>query len=361
MKINVASDISYSSNTDYANGLHRVVVETNQNLKEILSPDKYRFSTLNLSNSKKFLKNIYLANKLEINSSLGLTFEDADILLLMDGNIDYVYQSLLKSGSKQIVIALIHDLIPIFHPELTQFGEDFRKLYKLYIQKILKISHHIIFTSEVIKKEFELLGWDFEGCTHVFHLGTFYSPLVNKSLNDPSINIVVTNTIEPRKGYEDILDAFDLLRREGEDVWMTIIGKYGWNAEIIRERILSHRDFGVRLKWYSGISDEEMESIHTNSSISIVASHYEGFGLTLEEGLSYGNKVVARSIGVFKERPNPNLYYFEGGGKELSNVIRHVHSVDWDPEGMPKIRKMRDFASDIARLIEGIPSSASKS
>ena len=347
----VGSDISYASNTNYVNGLHRVIVETNSNLAKILNPDKYEFRTVNLSQSFKYLENEYLSRNLVINPSRNISFEDTNVVLLMDGNIDYAYKYLKKTASKIPVIALIHDLIPIFHPELTELGDEFKKLFRLYIMKILSIADHLIFTSQQTKNEFDSLGWAFDGSIDVIHLGAFNTIYLNKSVNS-GIKVVVTNTIEPRKGYDDILDAFDLLLKSNNNIFLSIIGKYGWKSEGIKERILNHPEFENRLRWYTGITDEEMNKIYANSSISIVASHYEGFGLTLEEGLNYGNKVIAREIEVFKERSNENLYFFKGGAQELCTAILDVHSRDWNPVGLEHVRSMSDFAFDIKNIIE---------
>jgi hypothetical protein len=96
----VGSDISYASNTNYVNGLHRVIVETNSNLAKILNPDKYEFRTVNLSQSFKYLENEYLSRNLVINPSRNISFEDTNVVLLMDGNIDYAYKYLKKQHQK---------------------------------------------------------------------------------------------------------------------------------------------------------------------------------------------------------------------------------------------------------------------
>jgi hypothetical protein len=95
----------------------------------------------------------------------------------------------------------------------------------------------------------------------------------------------------------------------------------------------------------------DLEDLYRQSNISVVASYAEGFGLTVEEGLAYGNKVIARGIDVFKERPYANLHFFTGKGLELAKKIIEVSSMKLDIPSISKIRTMKDFADDLKNLI----------
>ena len=347
----IVSDISYAANSSYINGLHRVLVELNQNLNNILPVFSYDFSTLNLRNAAEFQKNDYLRNNLVIGSS-NRSLNEVDILLLCDGNVGYAFDELIKSKKEIEVFGFIHDLLPIFHPQYFSHDENFIRSFKTYLMKMMKISTHLVFFSKRVLEDFYSLGWSFDGQLHVIPLGAFDVLQYEKETIQEEISILVVNTIEPRKGYVDILDAFDELLASGNKVRLTIVGKYGWSSEEVLQRIHQHHLFNKQLFWYPGISDEQVLRLYAQSSISIVASFEEGFGLTLEEALFQRNKVVARNIPVFRERQNDNLYFFQGNGSDLAKSILSTHARLWRESGLEQIRTMKEMAHDVFQLID---------
>ena len=349
-KIVVGSDVSIISKMKYATGVQRVMVETHKNLKQSLKSETHVLLGVNLSGELNFLNHSYLASDPVLNGKWA-PLDEIDVLLELDGNIGYIYNEFDQMKRRIPIITLIHDLLPIKYPE---YFEGIALHYKIYILKILRISSHIIFTSKKVKDELEELGWQTSAQKIVIPLGAFDIPPATAKQNILSISLLVINTIEPRKGYRDVLDAFDILVAQGHTVEITIVGKYGWNSDEIRDRIKSHQLFGKSLHWYSGITDQEIRNLYSKSNISIVASMDEGFGLTLEEGLANSNKVIARDIPVFRERSNRNLYFFDGDGESLAEKILEVSTKEWDPNGLKEIRTMRDFAAGLAELILGL-------
>ena len=63
------------------------------------------------------------------------------------------------------------------------------------------------------------------------------------------------------------------------------------------------------------------------------------------------NKVIARDIDVFQERPYANLHFFSGKGLELAKKIIEVSSKKLDIPSISKIRTMKDFTDDLKNLI----------
>jgi glycosyltransferase involved in cell wall biosynthesis len=147
-------------------------------------------------------------------------------------------------------------------------------------------------------------------------------------------------------------DKRDILIEKEYDIELVIVGRYNMSDNLIRDRILNHKEFGGKLKWfYTGISDSDLEDLYSQSNISVVASYSEGFGLTLEEGLAYGNKVIARDIDVFRERPHANLYFFRGNGLELAETIIKISGEKLDIASISETRTMKDFANEFKNLI----------
>src|SRR5262249_6327442 len=105
-------------------------------------------------------------------------------------------------------------------------------------------------------------------------------------------SFLMVGTIEPRKGYLEVLEAFTQLLRQGLEINLVMVGKEGWRAlpddmrrtipETIR-MLRGHPELGKRLFWLEGISDEYLEKVYAAGACLIAASYGEGFGLPLIE------------------------------------------------------------------------------
>lgn len=353
--INVGSDVSIVSGLNYATGVQRVLVETHVHLHKIFSDLKFDIRGINLSGGKRFKSNDYLLKDPMLSPPF-FNFDEVDLILSFDGNNGYTARELAKGQHRPVIVSLAHDILPITHP---QYFEELHLDFKVYFLRMLQMSDYIICTSEATLKSILTLGWKTQAKYLVIPLGTFEIAPTQLQIKSSILSLLAINTIEPRKGYEEILDAFDELILKGFNVELNIVGRYGWNSLDVKSRIETHPLLGEKLFWHQGISDEKVSELHRKSEIALVASRAEGFGFTLEEGLARGRKVIARNIAVFRERINPNLYFFEGGGKELASKILEVSRIPWNPEGVSQIRTMKDFAEDVAQLIreiaEGLP------
>lgn len=118
------------------------------------------------------------------------------------------------------------------------------------------------------------------------------------------------STLEPRKGHGQILSAFDILWANGVDANLVFVGKQGWMVEDLIDRLNHHPEFGKRLFWLAGISDEYLDMIYAASTCLIAASEGEGFGLPLIEAAQHKCPIIARNIPVFQEVAGGHAYYF---------------------------------------------------
>jgi glycosyltransferase involved in cell wall biosynthesis len=251
------------------------------------------------------------------------------------------------------VISFVYDLLPIQHPEWFPV-EGAKTAFRIYLQKLISVSDHIIFNSKKVEEDFKNLGWNFTGKTHVFPLGAFEKARIHIPHFNPPKTIITVSTIEPRKGQQEILEAFDLLLNSNENYNLFIVGRYGWASEDLVHRIFTHPEYGGRLRWFQNLNDAEIASLYRGSSIAVAGSYGEGFGLNIEEALSHNLKVVARDIPVFREREQANLYFFEGGAKNLYDAILHAENSPWDNATNKNLRTMDEFSEQVYALIKSI-------
>jgi len=103
--------------------------------------------------------------------------------------------------------------------------------------------------------------------------------------------ILAVGTIEPRKNFDVLLQAFRSLADQ-QDVMLVIAGKVGWNMESFD---LGPAALGLddRVRLLSYVSDEELAWLYANCTAFVYPSLWEGFGLPVLEALSRGCAVVS--------------------------------------------------------------------
>ena len=125
--------------------------------------------------------------------------------------------------------------------------------------------------------------------------------------------ILMVGTIEPRKAYHIALEAFEYLwrNRGGDAPDLVIVGKPGWKTKALQRRLRTHPEYGKRLHWLDGVTDEGLSLLYESCRGLFVASLGEGFGLPLAEALAHGRYVLARDLPVFREQNLPNTLFFD--------------------------------------------------
>lgn len=124
--------------------------------------------------------------------------------------------------------------------------------------------------------------------------------------------ILMVGTIEPRKGYDLALAAFEHIWAAGTDPApaLVIAGKPGWQTHSLQERIRNHPEQGSRLFWLPNVSDEGLGQLYEACSAVFLASHAEGFGLPAIEAAVHARHALVRDLAVFREQELSNLSYF---------------------------------------------------
>lgn len=165
------------------------------------------------------------------------------------------------------------------------------------------------------------LGGDFDRRDASFGLPGDAAAVLGEMGKRPSFLMV--STIEPRKRYDQALEAFESLWREGVDANLVIVGKAGWKVEALVRRIKRHRELGRRLFWLSGISDEYLDRVYDSAACVLMASMAEGFGLAVAEAAYHKKPVLLRDIPVFREIAGDGAFYFSGTeGGDLASAVR---------------------------------------
>lgn len=113
-------------------------------------------------------------------------------------------------------------------------------------------------------------------------------------------------TMQPRKNLLALLEAFQLLARQDEELELVLVGKRGWLAKPI-EKVLAMSPFRERVRWLGYVADDDLPALYSAADVFVFPSLYEGFGLPVLEALACGTPVVTSNRGALAEIAGPAL------------------------------------------------------
>lgn len=273
----------------------------------------------------------------EIDAKLGDILLGLDLAgsLVVEAARDGLYKSMKEAGVH--VHFVVYDLLPVIAPEF--FPERDSAVHEDWLRSICD-GESVICISRSVAEQFR--SWyltdtgNTEGMPFVswFHLGADIAASVPTSgLPEDAASVfrqmesrptfLAVGTLEPRKGYGQVLAGFTHLWADGLDVNLVIVGKQGWNVDALAESLRSHPEWGKRLFWLTGVSDEYLAGIYARSTCLLAASEGEGFGLPLIEAAQHGLPLLLREIPVFKEVAEDHAFYFNGcAAADLATAVR---------------------------------------
>ena len=113
---------------------------------------------------------------------------------------------------------------------------------------------------------------------------------------DKPAKLLSVGGISPRKNYGLVLDALALLHAQHNWIW-TIAGRLDDKSETERLQKKT-QDLGLseQVHWLGSVSDPHLVTLYHESDILLYPSHYEGYGMALDEALAYGLPVLASDI-----------------------------------------------------------------
>jgi glycosyltransferase involved in cell wall biosynthesis len=277
--------------------------------------------------------------------------EQVDCALLLDPGSPIDFGRLLsrKREAGLAVVAMINDLLPLEHPEWFPVGAE--RHYRVLVQQILHVADHLVLPSKEVKRAVDRLGWRIRPQVHVIPLGSPFDQLSPALSPGERTDLLCVATIEPRKGHATLLRAYDLLRQEGRDITLTLVGRIGWESDALVDRIRAHPDFGGRLRWRRHVDDDVVRSALQQGALAIMPTEGEGFGFFLEEALSAGAWVVATDLPVLRERPYPNVTLVPGTAEGLAQGVRQAAGARPAPLSPTEVRSMADFSCDLQAVI----------
>ena len=115
--------------------------------------------------------------------------------------------------------------------------------------------------------------------------------------------ILAVSTIEPRKNYATLLEAYRRYAEQSESpLPLVIAGRRGWESKAFYRRLEElQSQLGSRLVILSGLGNGELDALYAHSAFFCSPSLYEGFGLPLLEALAHGKSGIVSDLPCYHE------------------------------------------------------------
>jgi glycosyltransferase involved in cell wall biosynthesis len=211
-------------------------------------------------------------------------------------------------GRGVAVVPFIHDLLPVEHPEW--FVPPLVEAFEGTVLAQLEGAELVLVGSSATERSvLELCrsrGWLPPRVAHI-PLGAEVSPTTGPGGAPPLPEVLrgrryalAVGTVEPRKNQERIVEAFELLEQRGErdDLALAVVGRQGWQAEVVADRLRSDAARASGVYWLEGVGDAELAALYAGARLVLAPSYSEGFGLTAVEAARARVPVVASPGGA---------------------------------------------------------------
>lgn len=257
------------------------------------------------------------------------------------------------------LLTTVHDLSVLHYP---QHHPEYRvRFYQQHFSRTLN-SAKIITSSQSTRRELLEYFPQLEARTTTVYLAhnDFYSPqpkgcglsTVRRFVQKPFLLCI--GSIEPRKNIENLLRAYQIIRRK-HDVALLLAGGLAWKYQPVlrlRKQLQLH---DVIFTGY--LQESELRDLYNEAELFVFPSLYEGFGLPPLEAMSCGTPVAMSQSASLPEVGGTAASYFNPHSPEdMANTIELVLS---QPELRAKmsaagLQQAQHFSWDktVRRMIE---------
>jgi glycosyltransferase involved in cell wall biosynthesis len=116
----------------------------------------------------------------------------------------------------------------------------------------------------------------------------------------PGKYFLFVGTLDPRKNFQRILQAFVMLNPQVHNVHLVLVGARGWkNKEFLGEMEAHSLRDHIHLLGY--VDRDELGLFYRNALCLLFPSLYEGFGLPILEAMACGTPVITSNVSSMSE------------------------------------------------------------
>ena len=243
---------------------------------------------------------------------------------------------------------MVHDLIPLTHPQFCRSGEEQKHFMRL--KNAMQVASGIICNSLATM----------EGLANLCRQHQWSMPPATVALLAPELPdaaytyrpvlkpyFVFVSTIEPRKNHLMILQVWlKLAEKMGDSApRLVIIGQRGWGFEEVSRLLKDSAILKQLVTEVSTCSDMDMVNYLKYSQALVFPSFTEGYGMPVVEALVLGVPVIASDLDVFREFAHDIPEYLSVDRPDLWVDVVTCYTAPDSPRRTAQINRLKDFVA----------------
>ena len=227
---------------------------------------------------------------------------------------------------KAKVILTIHDIRDLYpqHSSMNRF------VYQSVLRHALSCANHVVTVSAAMREE--ILDFYPHPSVSVIYNGFDSGVFLSFTQEDgesflakyklPRDFVLAVGHYEKRKNYSCLVDAIALLKKQGFNCPLVIIGNDSGEMSALSMQIES---LGLlsQVHLLTGLSDFEVRCAYLMSSLFVFPSSYEGFGIPILEAMAAGKPMVLSNLPVFREiTKDQSIYFSPESIEEMASALK---------------------------------------
>jgi len=272
---------------------------------------------LTLANAKVEIEQLQaLADRASVEGSFVVPGEADTVVILgafwvMENVVEQIV-AMKRRGAR--VAVLIHDIIPITHPEFCE--TSLTDTFNMYVNAVMRVVDLALFISNASCKAMGKLLEDRDIPRPMMrvlpnaHLtwkkrsirAAIVSDEVREALEKPYVLYV--STIEVRKNHTLLFRVWKRLIEEkgvGAVPTLVFVGRPGWRVRDLMDQIESTKQLYGKIAILHDVTDVELQKLYEGALFTTFTSFVEGWGLPVGESLAYGRPCIASNASSIPE------------------------------------------------------------
>lgn len=234
---------------------------------------------------------------------------------------------------------VIHDLTPIYFPAYHSSFSHW--MHKLLMPGIIKKADSIIVNSSLTKEDVIKFQASANSKLNTIFPDIDIPNSTQKAKHAQGKYLLTVGTIEPRKNYKLLIDAFKSIGDKDKEVKLVIVGKMGWKMDGFQSLIDQH-PHKDRIIITGFVTREELWSYYENARAFVFTSNYEGFGIPVLEACYHGLPLLLSDVPTSIEiAEDAAIYFNKENTSELSEKTITLLASNDNLEKRSKLSKER--------------------
>ncbi len=199
-------------------------------------------------------------------------------------------------------VVTIHDLKFIYHRQFLAGRNGLKSAYiKHSLRYALRKADSIIAVSENTRCDLDrFLGQPSKRTTVIYHgvdgPGQAGQNHKQTGLDIQADFVLFVGTRRPHKNIEGLIQALDLLRKQGDKQIDLVVAGKAYSDYTGPEKLVEHLGLEKHVHFLDFVPEAELPALYHACRIVSLPSFYEGFGFPVLEAMSYGKPFVGSNV-----------------------------------------------------------------